>query len=122
MSPRPQWLAAAVTVLLAGCMSAHGQKMQVRSELPRAEAYECLLRQVNELGYTVQEADKDSGVLSAESPDPTGMKLTGEPVHGTLTISIVEDDPRSGTQLNVTYASVPNQKEVKKQLQTCSGT
>ena len=54
------------------------------------------------MGYTVQDANRDAGLVRAKTPQPTGMKLDGTPFFDEVTVSITTAPGSGRTMLNVT--------------------
>lgn len=101
-------LSALVAVAVVGC-GGHPQSYMSPVDLSQSDAYSCAMEFVNEQGYTVQNADKESGIIQArrESSGLVAEALSGERTWQVLSISIFEgsskgDEPAQ--RMNVTAA------------------
>jgi hypothetical protein len=91
--------------LLAGCI--HGPT-SYRSLTPATSdvAYNCALRRVNELGYTVTETNKESGFIVGDKQTSTWTEgITGRRHFDRLTVSIYAADT-AWRAVRVTAASL----------------
>ena len=91
---------AAALGIASGCGSAYAKQYVAASALEPATAFDCAQRVVSRLGYTVEEANRDAGLVRARTPQPIGMNLgTGQAMFGEITVTVLRG---SGTQISVT--------------------
>lgn len=88
------WLLA-----VAGCVSAFATQYAGSSSLSPADAFDCAQREVVRLGYTIQDANRDAGLIRSQTATPQAMRMDGTPLLYELTVNIVRGTP---TQLSVT--------------------
>ncbi len=91
-----------LSVTAAACTSVYGNQYRTESALEPATVFDCVQAKVNALGYTVQDANRDAGLVRAKTAQPTGMKLDGTPFFDEVTVSITKDAGSGRTVLNVT--------------------
>lgn len=87
---------------LAGCNTAPISYLAT-SPQPEDATYACVLRKVNELGYTIQNTNKEAGFVAGEK-QTSGLGtaiLTGRQYHDILTVSIF-DDGKGGKTVRAT--------------------
>lgn len=92
------------TLALAACSTSPESFLSITPD-PIDDAYTCALRQVNGLGYTVQNADRDAGFITAEKK-ASGLGtaiLTGKEYYDVVTVSIFDSSDTERT-IRVTAA------------------
>ena len=95
----------AVVLLITACSYAP-QSYSVATPSPQADTYSCTMRQVNALGYTVANADRDAGLIVA-SKQTSGLGtaiFTGKEYHDQLSVVVFEADANR-TSIRVTAAT-----------------
>lgn len=98
---------APLLVLLAAACSSAPISYMSTTPAPESSAYECALRQINEMGYTVTNADKGAGLIAAEHQTSSGVGefMSGKKYRDVLTVSIFDAaDSTKGRRLRVTAA------------------
>lgn len=93
---------ALLAVALAGCATAPLSYVSTTPQ-PQATAFACAVRKINSLGYTVTNASKDAGFISAEK-QTSGLGttlLTGKKYQSAITVAVFDGD-QGRTQLRVT--------------------
>lgn len=96
-------LIAALLVLVAAC-AARPESFVTRTPTPTGDAYTCALRMVNQLGFSVVNADREAGFINAERQTSGGAEvfLTGIKELDQLRISTYEDALSETTEIRVT--------------------
>jgi hypothetical protein len=76
--------------------------------------FDCALRQLNQLGYTVTNAEKGAGLIVAERQTSGAVSeaLTGQKSQDRLTVSIFPAADTSQTTLRVTAAGVAEKAQL----------
>lgn len=75
---------------------------------PQDGAYTCALREMNRLGYTVRDADRDAGFVTGQK-QTSGLGtalLTGKNFHDVLTVSIFDSGDSDERTIRVTAAQM----------------
>ncbi len=96
---------ALLLVLFATACSSAPISYMATTAAPEASAYECALRKINELGYTVTNADKGAGLILADHQTSSGVGefMSGKKYRDVLTVSIFDAaDSAAGRNLRVT--------------------
>ncbi len=97
---------ALLVVATAGCATVQPYKVSAPVQSSAEVAYKCALGQVTSLGYTLEQASKESGFFKAEKnfvPGPGSINW-GVPITFEITVLVAEDV--SGTpNLQVTGAT-----------------
>jgi hypothetical protein len=87
-------LALVAIVVLTRCATVQPYKVSTRvSGLTTDEVYRCALAQATGLGYTAEQADRESGFFKAEKnfvPGPASINW-GVPITFALTVLVAED-------------------------------
>jgi hypothetical protein len=98
----------------AGCLPAGGPLSYTASiPTPRESAFSCAFRAVNELGFTVTNADQSAGFIAAEKATAvTAGPLTEVVYHDRLTVAVFDADNATRT-LRVTAAHAPQTARVE---------
>ena len=98
------FLAAAVLVLVA-CGGTPVSFIALAPQ-PAQTSYDCALRKVNELQYTVTNTNREAGFIQADhQASGLATKLfTGSEYHDQLTISVFGDSASGGRKMRVTAA------------------
>lgn len=75
------------------------------------DAYSCAMQQLNMLGYTVEDADRDAGFIRGrKQTSGLGTVLfTGKNYHDVLTVAVFQDPSTKESTLRVTAAQVQEQ-------------
>jgi len=99
--------AAFLAILAAGCSSAPVNYLGVAPP-GRETAYECAVAQLNILGYTVEDGNKDTGfVRGRKQTSGLGTQLiTGNTHHDVLTASAFDNPATGETNLKVTVTRI----------------
>ena len=96
-------------VLICGCSTAPISFYGVAPP-GRDTAYECALAQLNILGYTIEDGNKDAGFIRGrKQTSGLGTQLFTGASHHELLTATVFDDPATGTNLRVVAARVADQ-------------
>lgn len=88
---RKHVLLVPVALAWLGCSTAP-ESFLVQTPSPQNDAFSCVVRKVNALGFTVEGADRDAGFVRA-SKQTSGLGtalLTGKKYHDQLTVSIFD--------------------------------
>lgn len=98
-----------VSVVVVGC-GGHPQSYMSPIEMGHNDAYSCTMQFLNESGYTVKNADKESGIVQArqESSGLVEEAFTGERTWQVISVSIFEgaseESNEAEQRMNVTAA------------------
>ncbi len=97
------WMASMALTVVA-CATAPVSFVSTTPE-PTDAAYNCAMKKLNELGYTVSNTNKDAGFITGAKQTSSGVGefMTGKKYHDILTISIFDADEGS-RRLRVTAA------------------
>ncbi len=88
-----------LSFFLVGCISAYASRYSGPSSLEPADSFECIHSALADLNYSVTDANRDAGFIKARTNEPVAMRLTGEPLHDELTVSIIKTD--GGSELRI---------------------
>lgn len=99
-----------VALLAVGTLTACGGKpVSYFALTPQLapDAYSCALRKVNELGYTVKDANRDAGFITADKQTTGALRkaLMGNEDHDQLTVSVFDDAESQKRKMRVTAAA-----------------
>jgi hypothetical protein len=100
------YLAVAAIILTVGACSTSPESFTIRTPSPSNDAFTCVQRKINELGFTVENADRDAGFLRA-SRQTSGLGtaiLVNRKYHDQLTIAIFESGDGTTQTIRVTAA------------------
>ncbi len=105
-----RWTAAAAALALSGCSTA---PLSYHGVAPpgRETAYDCAVAELNIMGYTIEDGNRDSGfVRGRKQTSGLGTQIfVGESHHEVLTATVY-DDPRTGeTTLRVVASRVSDE-------------
>ena len=97
-----------LAVPLAGCLHMSGVPISFTAPTPQtsADAYSCALRKVNELGYTITNANKEAGFITADKVTSSVAErlITSSDVYDRLTVSIFDAPDGKGRTIRATSA------------------
>jgi len=95
-------------ILFAGCLHMTGAPISFTAPTPQttADAYSCALRKVNELGYTITNANKDAGFITADkiTSSVAEQLFTSSQLNDRLTVSIFDAADGKGRTIRATSA------------------
>lgn len=109
---------AAVSVLVAlACTAAYSKQYSGPTTMEPSAAYDCVIRMVTGLGYSVTDSVRSDGLIRAKTPRPALMRMDGTPEIKELTVSIKKDTESDQATIRVT-ANVKD--DARAILATCS--
>lgn len=102
---------AVLAVTLAACvpgpvMTSGPESLRSVSPKPAADVYACAFAKINQLGYTVKDANRDSGLIKAERLNPDFRNANGGaagPATEEITAAVFPES--SSTSLRVTVGA-----------------
>lgn len=105
---RMQLMMVLSAVIGAGACAGGPSSYVVAAPQPQDAAFACALAKVNELGYTVENSNKESGLIVATKDRTTGAArfLTNRQNHDHLTISIFDATGNGGRKIRATIGSI----------------
>lgn len=86
----------------------------VATPAPSETAYACALRKLNELGYTVTNANKEAGFIAGDK-QTSGIGtqlLTGQQYHDQLTVSIFDAAAGAGRKIRATSGKIAQSSNI----------
>ena len=99
-------LAVLGTILLASCSSGAPLSFAGITPRPLPDGFTCAVQQLNGLGYTVDDANKDAGFVRGTKDTTQGASrlLSGNSYKDLLTVSVFEDPTSHETRIRATAA------------------
>jgi hypothetical protein len=95
-----------VTALAVGCVSAAPFSTSFSSPKDRQELFQCATTQVNQLGFTVLDANKEAGFMRAErNVSEARNVMVGLRYFEVLSISVYDDTDNGHSAMRVTAES-----------------
>ena len=93
-----KWSVVLVPVVLSACGSRAPMDFSGPAPAPVTATFDCVNREINQMGYTVTTAERDSGLLRAErrnQADIGSRIMGGKDTFDEITVSIIRGEPNT---------------------------